>query len=102
MKEVRILTEEEIKNVLSDLQKWKLETEDGIPKLVRSLEFEDFIQAFGYLTKIALLSETMNHHAEIKNAYNRVRLSLYTHTEKNITNLDRDFCYAAEKYLSSK
>jgi len=59
-------------------------------KLEREFQFKDFIQAFSFLTKVALLAEKHNHHPEIYNVYNKVKLSFSTHDAGNIiTEKDR-------------
>jgi 4a-hydroxytetrahydrobiopterin dehydratase len=63
-------------------------TIDG--KLCRTFEFRNFIEAFAFVTKIALIAERLNHHPEIRIQYNIVALSLCTHDEENkITEKDR-------------
>jgi 4a-hydroxytetrahydrobiopterin dehydratase len=63
-------------------------TIDG--KLCRTFEFKNFIEAFAFVTKVALISERLNHHPEIRIQYNIVTLSLCTHDEENkITEKDR-------------
>ena len=58
--------------------------------LEREFEFTDFIEAFAFLTKVAMLSEKHNHHAHITNVYNKVTLRLNTHDEGDIiTHKDR-------------
>ena len=42
-------------------------------KISRSFEFKDFVEAFGFLTKVAILAEKHNHHPEIFNVYNKVK-----------------------------
>lgn len=53
-------------------------------KLVQEFVFPDFIQAFSFLTRVAMVAEQQNHHPEIYNVYNKVRLSLQTHDAGNI------------------
>lgn len=53
-------------------------------KLVKEFHFTDFIHAFAFLTKVALLAEKQNHHPEIVNVYNKVVISLQTHDDGNI------------------
>jgi 4a-hydroxytetrahydrobiopterin dehydratase len=48
-------------------------------KISRSFEFKDFIEAFSFLTKVAILAEKQNHHPEIFNLYNKVTIHLNTH-----------------------
>ena len=47
----------------------------------KSFEFQNFTQAFGFITKIALESEKINHHPELFNVFNKVRIFLYLHTK---------------------
>lgn len=54
---------------------WKEEDDH----LKRSFEFKDFVEAFGFLTKVAILAEKQNHHPEIFNVYNKVDIALNTH-----------------------
>ncbi len=60
-------------------------------KLYQKFAFNDFVEAFGFMTKVAIISEKMNHHATITNTYNIVELWLTTHDRENtITPKDRD------------
>jgi 4a-hydroxytetrahydrobiopterin dehydratase len=53
-------------------------------KLVRSFTFRDFVEAFSFLTGVAILAAKQNHHPEIYNVYNKVTISLQTHDAGNI------------------
>lgn len=58
--------------------------------LVRDFEFKSFIEAFAFLTQVAILAEKANHHPEIHNVYNRVTLRLSTHDAgSTVTDKDR-------------
>ena len=73
---------------------WKEENN----KLKVSLEFEDFKQAFAFMTEAALHVESMNHHPEWDNVYNKVNISLTTHDEGNtITEKDRNLAKKIEE-----
>lgn len=52
--------------------------------LEKEFEFNNFIDAFGFLTKVAIIAEKANHHPEIFNVYNKVKLRLSTHDLGNI------------------
>lgn len=52
--------------------------------LEKEFEFKNFVEAFGFLSKVALLSESANHHPEIFNVYNKVKLRLSTHDLGNV------------------
>jgi 4a-hydroxytetrahydrobiopterin dehydratase len=59
-------------------------------KLYQKFTFTDFVDAFAFMTKVAIISEKMNHHATITNTYNTVELWLTTHDKGNtITEKDK-------------
>lgn len=89
---------EELRTALAALSNWTLE--DGEAAIRRDLKFADFAAAFGFMARIALVAERMNHHPEWSNVYNRVSVRLTTHdagglTEKDVT-LARAIDRAAE------
>jgi len=63
-----------------------------------SLKFNDFIEAFGFMTSVAIIAEKMNHHPEWSNVYNTVNIKLTTHDAGNtITDKDTALAKAIEK-----
>jgi len=58
--------------------------------LIRTFEFKNFVDAFGFMTKVAFEAEKMNHHPNWSNVYNKVKISLNTHDEGN-TVTDKDY-----------
>ncbi len=62
-------------------------------KLNKVFVFKNFIEAFGFMSKIALMAEKLNHHPEWFNSYNKVEISLTTHEAGGLT--ERDFMLAA-------
>ncbi|MGB1318884.1 MAG: 4a-hydroxytetrahydrobiopterin dehydratase, partial [Flavobacteriales bacterium] len=63
-----------------------------------SFEFNDFVEAFGFMTQVALLAEKMNHHPEWSNVYNKVEIRLCTHDAGSIvTQTDRDLASKIEQ-----
>lgn len=69
-------------------------------QLVRSFEFKDFIQAFSFMTKVAIAAEKMNHHPEWSNVYNKVEIRLSTHDAGNtVTEKDRKLASEIDKLL---
>ncbi|MBX3728301.1 MAG: 4a-hydroxytetrahydrobiopterin dehydratase [Candidatus Sumerlaeia bacterium] len=78
------LTDEEIRTALETMPGWELH--DG--KLRKNWVRTNFNDAFGFLTRIALLAERMNHHPEIHNVFKRVRIELTTHDCDGISALD--------------
>jgi len=62
-------------------------------KLTKEFLFNDFIEAFAFLTKVAIAAEKQNHHPEIYNVYNKVIISLQTHDAGNIVT-EKDYTLA--------
>lgn len=59
-------------------------------KLVREFSFKNFTEAFGFMTKVALEAEKMDHHPNWNNVYNKVTIELTTHSAGNrVTDKDR-------------
>ena len=86
-------TEAEIQKALADLGSWTVET----GKLHREYRFRDFVQAFGFMTQVALLAERAAHHPEWFNVYNRVVVDLTTHEAGGITKKDFDLAREMEQ-----
>ena len=63
-------------------------------KLHREFEFANFVAAFGFMTRAALVAEKMDHHPEWFNVYNRVVVDLSTHDAGGITQFDVDLATA--------
>ncbi|MGY4610933.1 4a-hydroxytetrahydrobiopterin dehydratase [Thermostichus sp. MS-CIW-38] len=78
------LSEAEVQAKLENLPGWSLQ--DG--KLHRQFQFGSFVEAFGWMSSVALVAESMGHHPEWSNVYNRVRVDLTTHDAGGITELD--------------
>jgi len=57
-------------------------------KLQRELRFADFSEAFGFMSRVALAAEQLNHHPEWSNVWNRVVINLTTHDCGSLSNLD--------------
>ncbi len=82
--EYQKLSENEINKEMSKLKGWKIV--DG--KLNRTFEFADFNEAFGFMTRVAMEVEKLNHHPEWFNVYNRVKIELVTHDVGGLSNFD--------------
>jgi len=73
---------------------WKEENN----QLKQTFKFGNFIEAFAFMTKVALLAEKMNHHPDWRNVYNTVEISLYTHDSGNkITERDKKLAAEIDK-----
>ena len=80
-----LLKEEEIKELAAKIPNWEIH-----PKHIeRNIIFENFVDAFSFMTKIALLAEKYNHHPNWENVYSQVIIKLSTHDLGGISNLDQ-------------
>lgn len=86
------LSNSEIQDNLATLDGWTVE--DG--KLHKQFQFDNFVSAFGFMTQLALIAESMNHHPEWFNVYNRVTIDMSTHDADGITELDFKFAEHAD------
>jgi len=86
------LTDSEIEAQLAGLPGWKVVA----GKLHRELQFADFVAAFGFMTRCALLAEKRDHHPEWSNVWNKVVIDLTTHDAGGITAKDVELAQAME------
>lgn len=69
-------------------------------RLTRTFRFKDFTEAFGFMTKVALLAEKMDHHPFWTNVYNTVTIELSTHDAGNVvTDKDRALAKAIDQLI---
>ncbi len=80
------LSEQEIAADLRKLAGWSVVSGN----LHRVFEFDDFTQAFGFMTRVALAAEKMDHHPDWSNSWNKVTVDLSTHSAGGITRNDFD------------
>ena len=80
------LTDEERGAALAPLTEWQ--NVEGRDAITRSYKFKDFNEAFGWMTRVAMVAEKMDHHPEWANVYNSVKVTLSTHDAGGITQLD--------------
>jgi 4a-hydroxytetrahydrobiopterin dehydratase len=74
---------------LKGLPLWRVD-EGEREAIARSLTFADFNAAFGFMTRVALLADKVDHHPEWSNVYNRVQVLLTTHDAGGVTQRDID------------
>jgi 4a-hydroxytetrahydrobiopterin dehydratase len=80
------LTESERADLLPALDGWAMA--EGRDAITKRFVFADFNAAFGWMTRVALVAEAMNHHPEWSNTYNKVEVTLATHDAKGLTRRD--------------
>ena len=85
----RLLDEEERRAALAELPGW---TETPERNAIRkSFKFKSFNEAFAFMTRAALVAEKLDHHPDWSNVYNRVDVTLSTHSAGGVTDLDIAF-----------
>ncbi|NLY93647.1 MAG: 4a-hydroxytetrahydrobiopterin dehydratase [Myxococcales bacterium] len=87
------MTEEEITAALEELSGWRREGD----RIAKTFRFADFVEAFGFMSKVALVAERMNHHPEWKNVWNRVEVELTTHDAGGLTRRDFELAEAMDR-----
>jgi len=80
------LSDSERNQEVSELSGWQLV--EGREAISKTFEFANFIEAFGFMSRVALVAEKMNHHPEWSNVYKTVVVTLATHDAGGLTNLD--------------
>ena len=89
------LSSDEIQTELNKVAGWVIQD----AKLHKEFQFSSFIEAFGFMTQLALVAESMNHHPEWFNVYNRVVIDLTTHDAGGISNLDFELASKANNLI---
>ena len=90
------LSLDQISRLPVELPAWRVEN----GKLHRDFRFADFNAAFGFMARVALVAETMGHHPEWSNVWNRVSIDLTTHDAGGLTDLDVQLARRIDQLLS--
>ena len=90
------LDDSEIHQELGELTNWQLV--EGRSAIFRQFKFKNFNEAFGFMTRAALLAEKMNHHPEWSNIYGSVDVTLSTHDAGGVTELDMKLAKAMDRF----
>ena len=80
-----LLQNEELKELVVKIPDWEINNK----QIQREFNFLNFVEAFSFMTKIALICEKYNHHPNWENVYSKVTIRLFTHDLGGITNLDQ-------------
>ena len=91
------LNDPQIEKALASLEGWS--RKDNPDALTKNFKFKDFNQAWGFMSRIALLAEKMDHHPEWSNIYNRVKIVLTTHDAGGISERDIKMAAKIETFL---
>jgi 4a-hydroxytetrahydrobiopterin dehydratase len=88
-------TEEQIATALAGLPGWTRVS--GRSAITKSWKWADFNEAWGFMTRVALVAEQMNHHPEWSNVWNRVEVTLSTHDVGGLSELDFKLAASIER-----
>lgn len=95
---MKAFTKSEVRESLTvKLKSWSF---DGM-HISRSLKFKTFVDAFSFMTAVALVAEKMDHHPEWSNVYNSVTIKLNTHDANGITQMDYDLAQSIDRLYKS-
>ena len=90
----QLLDPEALRDALKTLPRWEASRRgaggdlSGDDRIRREFGFENFQQAFAFMTQVAALAEELNHHPDWRNSYNRVEIELTTHDLGGLSGLD--------------
>lgn len=88
------LTDDERQAALGSLDGWS--AVDGRDAIQKTFKFKDFNEAFGFMARVALVAEKMDHHPEWRNVWNTVEVVLSTHDAGGLTQRDIDLAGAMD------
>lgn len=91
------LSDKEVATCLAACPEWRI-ARDGLA-IARTFVFADFNEAFGFMTRVALLADKHDHHPEWSNVYNRVTIELTTHDADGLSRRDADLAKAIDGLL---
>lgn len=91
---VEQLSPAEREDALEGLPEW--DHDDARDAITRSFTFDDFSQAFAFMTQVALLAEKADHHPEWSNVWNRVDILLTTHDAGGLSERDIEMAQAID------
>lgn len=90
------LSAADLSAALQDLPEWRVDGDE----LCRDFEFRSFVQAFGFISRVALLAERQNHHPDLRNVYNQVWIRLTTHDDGGLTDKDLRLARGIDRLLA--
>lgn len=93
-----LLTDAELASALDSLPGWSVVP--GRSAITKSFKFADFNAAFGFMARVALSAEKLDHHPEWFNVYNRVDITLSTHDASGVTALDITLASLVDQYTT--
>jgi 4a-hydroxytetrahydrobiopterin dehydratase len=96
---IKELSDGERDVALAKLPRWQLD--DERVSIIQKFQFADFAEAFGFMTRIAILAEKADHHPEWFNVYNRVEIKLTTHDAGGVSQRDIDLATVIDAVIDA-
>lgn len=93
------LKPEEVAKRSGELNGWAL-SDDGL-SIERALKFKDFVTAWTFMCRVAAEAERLDHHPDWSNVYNRVSISLTTHDQGGLSDLDFQLAQKVDEFASA-
>jgi 4a-hydroxytetrahydrobiopterin dehydratase len=91
---MKALAKQEVELFLTDkLSNWNIDENS----IIRDFKFKNFVDAFSFMTAVALEAEKLNHHPDWSNSYNKVSVALTNHEAKGVTQLDFDLATKVDR-----
>ena len=94
---VSLIEKNQLNNFLKKNPSWMIDNK----AIKKEFTFDNFVDAFGFISKVALLSEQMDHHPNWQNTYNKVKIELTTHDKGGITINDINLAESIDKLINS-
>jgi 4a-hydroxytetrahydrobiopterin dehydratase len=88
------LGQAELEPLLSQLEGWTVQEASGHQELTKTFKFPDFVHAVGFVDQLTPVAEAEGHHPDLEVSWGRVRVRLWTHTARGLT--ENDFVLAAK------
>lgn len=96
---MKSLTEQQVtKSLKENLRDWTFENNT----IFRNFEFKTFVEAFSFMTAVALEAEKMNHHPDWSNSFNKVSIGLTDHKAGGVTQLDFELAETIDHIFTRK
>ena len=90
----------QVEACMTSLSQWTCNYSDS--NIFKEWRFDNFKTAIAMLVKVSELAEIQNHHPEITSAYTRIRIKLWTHDAKGLTNKDFELAEAIDKLVAQE
>ena len=94
---VSLLEQNQLDYFIEKNPSWEIDNKT----IKKEFKFNNFIDAFGFMSKVAILSEKMDHHPDWQNTYNKVKINLTTHDKGGITNNDINLAESIDKLINT-